>query len=94
MIVGVCTIELYIPGSGSLKDKRSKIKSIIARLRNEFNLSVAEVGDQDRRQSAVLGLACISSDPDYVHGLLLRAVQYVERERLDCQLVDYSIEMS
>jgi uncharacterized protein YlxP (DUF503 family) len=94
MVIGVCTLELYIPGNGSLKGKRRKLKSLMARLRNEFNVSVAEVDDHDLWQSAVLGVACISNDRDYVHGLLLKVVQFVERERLDCQLVDYAIEMA
>lgn len=93
MVIGVCTLELYIPGNGSLKGKRRKLKSLIARLRNEFNVSVAEVDDHDLWQSAVLGVACISNDRDYAHGLLMKVAQYVERERNDCQLVDYSIEM-
>lgn len=92
MVVGVCTIILQLPGDGSLKGKRRVIKSVIARLRQEFNLSVAEVGSQDNWQQAVLGLACVSSDQSYAHGLLERAVQWVEESRLDVQLVDYVIE--
>jgi uncharacterized protein YlxP (DUF503 family) len=93
MVIGVCTIELYIPGNGSLKGKRRKLKSLMARLRHEFNVSVAEVDSHDLWQSAVLGVACVSSDRGYAHGLLLKVVQYVEKERLDCQVVDYEIEM-
>jgi hypothetical protein len=43
MVIGTCTIELHIPGNGSLKGKRQVIKSIIARVHNEFNVSIAEV---------------------------------------------------
>jgi len=93
MVIGACTLELRIPGNGSLKGKRQVIKSIIARLRNEFNVSVAEVGAQDRWQSAIIGVACVSSDQDYAHGLLSRVVHWVEDNRLDCDLVDYQIEI-
>jgi uncharacterized protein YlxP (DUF503 family) len=93
MVVGVCTIELYIPGNGSLKGKRRLLKSLMARLRHEFNVSVAEVDGHDLWQAAVLGVVCVSNDRGYAHGLLLKVVQYVENARLDCQIVDYEIEI-
>ncbi len=93
MIIGACTLELSIPGNGSLKGKRQIIKSLMARLRNEFNVSVAEVGAQDKWQSAVIGVVCVSTDSDYVHGLLNRVAHWVEETRLDCNLVDYQIEI-
>jgi uncharacterized protein YlxP (DUF503 family) len=92
MIIGVCTLQLYIPGNGSLKGKRQVLKSLMARLRNEFNISVAEVGDHDLWQSAAVAVACVSNDRDYAHGLLMQVVRFVEVNRLDCQLVDYEIE--
>jgi uncharacterized protein YlxP (DUF503 family) len=61
MVIGTCTIELHIPGNGLLKGKRWVIKSIIARVHNEFNVSIAEVGNQDLWQSATLGVACVSA---------------------------------
>jgi hypothetical protein len=93
MIIGACTLELHIPGNGSLKGKRQVIKSLIARLRNEFNVSVAEVGAQDRWQSAIIGVVCVSSDQNHAHGLLSRVARWVEETRLDCELVDYQIEI-
>jgi len=92
MFVGVCTLTLHLPGNDSLKGKRRVIKSVMARMRREFNVSVAEVDSQDSWQQAVLGMACVSPDQSYAHGLLERAVQWVEESRLDVQLVDYEIE--
>jgi hypothetical protein len=46
MVIGACSLELHLPGNGSLKGKRQVIKSLLARLRKEFNVSVAEVGAQ------------------------------------------------
>jgi len=89
----VCTLELNIAGGGSLKDKRRVVKSVIARLRNQFNIGVAEVGNLDARQSAVIAAVAVSNDRDYVHGLLSRVVQWVENSRLDCDLIDYDIEL-
>ena len=60
--MGTCTIELHILGNGSLKGKRRVIKSVIACVHhNEFNVSIAEVEDQDLWQSATLGVACVSA---------------------------------
>ena len=93
MVIGIATIELHIPANDSLKGKRSAIKPIIARLRNDFNVSVAEVGDQDALRSAIIGVACVSSDRDYAHGLLTKVVERVEHGRFDAELVDFDIEL-
>ena len=93
MVIGACTLELHIPGNGSLKGKRRIIKSLMARLRREFNVSVAEVDAQDVWQLAIIGVVCVSNDRDYVHGLLTRVAHWIEESRLDCQLVDYQIEI-
>jgi hypothetical protein len=93
MHVGVCTIDLRLPGNGSLKGKRRVIKSIVTRVTREFNVSVAEVEDQDLWQRAVLGVACVSSSAGYAHGQLERVVQWIEEQRLDVELLDYQIEL-
>ena len=93
MVIGLCTIELHLPASNSLKDKRSVLKSVIRRIRNEFNVSIAEVDDQDVWRSAVLGVVTVSNDRAYAHGLLTGVVNWIERNRLDADLVDYQIEM-
>jgi uncharacterized protein YlxP (DUF503 family) len=93
MVIGVCTLELNIPSAASLKDKRQIVKSVIARLRNEFNISVAEIDRLDSWQSAVLAAVTVSSDREYAHGLMSRVALWVERTRLDCSLVDYEIEL-
>lgn len=93
MIIGTCIIELRIPGNGSLKGKRRVVKSVIARVHNEFNVSIAEVDDQDLWQSAVLGVACVSNGTDRVHRTLSKVVEWIETYRPDVQVVDYQIEM-
>ena len=92
MHIGVCTIELRLPGNDSLKGKRSVIKSIITRITRQFNVSVAEVDAQNVWQRAVLGVACVSSSADYAHGQLERVVQWIETNRLDVELLAYEIE--
>jgi len=93
MVIGVCTLELSIPTANSLKDKRSVVKSVAARLRNEFNIAVAEVDMLDSWRTAIIAAVTVSSDKDYAHGLLTRVALWVERHRLDCELVDYEIEL-
>ena len=93
MVIGLVTIELHLPGSNSLKDKRSVLKSVMRRIRNEFNVSIAEVDEQDVWRSAVLGAVTVSNDAAYAHGLLTGVVNWIERTRLDVDLVDYQIEM-
>ena len=93
MHVGVCTIDLRLPGNGSLKGKRRVVKSMVTRITREFNVSVAEVEDQDLWQRAVLGVACVSSSASYAHGQLERVVQWIEAQRFDVELLDYQIEL-
>ncbi len=77
MIVGLCTIELFLPGSQSLKDKRQVLLSLKVRLREKFNLSVAEVDGQDLWQKAVLGLACVANEGRYVNQVLEQALNVI-----------------
>src|SRR5262245_58163285 len=78
MIVGAAAVEIHIHESQSLKQKRGVVRSIAQRVRNRFQLSVAEVGGQDTWQRAVLGLAAAGSDPVRVRSLLDRAARFVE----------------
>ncbi len=91
--VGLLTIELYIPGITSLKEKRGVVKPLLARLRKEFNVSVAEAEDQDQLGHTVVAVAAVSPSADYVHGLLTRVAESVTEWRLDAELVDYQIEL-
>ena len=93
MVIGVCTIELYLPTVHSLKEKRSIVKSVVNRVRNEFNVSIAEVDRQDAWQSAIIGVASVSNDTAYTHGQLTKVVAWIENQRLDAELVNYHIEM-
>lgn len=93
MVIGACTIELHLPGNGSLKGKRRVLKSLISRIHKEFNVSVAEVDSQDKWQTAILGVVCVSNGQGYVHGLLTRVVHWIENNRPDVEVMDYRIEI-
>jgi uncharacterized protein len=66
MIIGVCRIELHLPNGHSLKGKRQVLKSLKDRIKNRFNVSIAEVDDQDLWQKAVLAVACVSNEQSHV----------------------------
>ena len=82
-----------MPMCHSLKEKRSIVKSVIARLRNEFNVAVAEIDEQDRWQIAVLGVVNVASDGTYANQQLQAVVDWVYRNRPDVDVVDSSIEL-
>ncbi len=93
MTIGLLTVELWIPETNSLKGKRRVVKSVLQRLRNNFNVSAAEIEEQDTWQRAVLGIACVSNSKSHVHTMLMDVVGAIERWRLDAEVVDYSIEL-
>ncbi len=92
MVVAVCTVELEFYAQ-SLKDKRSVIKPILARVREHFNVSAAEVDDLDAWQRSTLAFAAVSNDAPYVQGLLAKVVNYIETSRFDATIAEYHIEI-
>ncbi len=92
MIVGTLYIKLMIREARSLKDKRRVIRSLKDNLRNRFNISVAEIGTQDHRQLAELGVAMVGSDRRYIDGALAKIVDFVRLFR-PAELIDYEVEI-
>ena len=91
-VVGLLTAELAIEAADSLKDKRQALKSLIAHLRNEFNVSVSEVDDHDIWRRAVIAVAIVAVDGRFVNEVLDKVVDHIERDpRVD--LGHYEIEM-
>ena len=92
MTLGTVILDLHIPGCRSLKEKRSVIRRLAARLRKDFNVSVAEVDRQDLHQSARLGVAIVCNDKAFANTVLSKLVESVERES-SCYLQDYTLEL-
>ena len=82
MIVGAALVELHVHGSRSLKQKRGVVRSVQRRLRNRFNVSVAEIGGQDTWQRAVLGITCAGNQSQRVRQVLEQALRFVEELHL------------
>ncbi len=93
MNIGVCKIKLRLPENLSLKGKRRVLKSITTRVRNKFNVSVAEVDDQNLWQLATLGICCVSNNKRYTNELLSKVVNFIIDGRFEIEIVDYEIEL-
>lgn len=77
----------------SLKEKRQVVRSLLARVRNEFNVSIAEVDDQNLWQRATIGVACVATDQVYAHRQLEAVVKFMDDRRPDAPIMGYDIEM-
>ncbi|MBI3096795.1 MAG: DUF503 domain-containing protein [Planctomycetes bacterium] len=91
MIVGTLLVRGVIRSSHSLKEKRRVVKGLKERLQHRFNLSVAEVDEQDSWQQAVLGMAAVGNDAPFVRSLLDQAAQYA-RGAVEFEVVDVYME--
>ena len=92
MTIGVCTLELHLPSSNSLKSKRRVLKSLKDRVQRRFNVSIAELEAGDTWQRSVLGVACVANERRHVNEVLDRVVRTVE-ETPAIQMVDYRVEL-
>lgn len=79
MYVGTIKIYLVANWVHSLKEKRMIIKSLTSRIRNKFNVSVAEIGNQDLHQSIMLGIVCVSSDYVYTDNIIEDVLDFIEK---------------
>ncbi|MBI3820224.1 MAG: DUF503 domain-containing protein [Planctomycetes bacterium] len=92
MNLGILQLELEIPGSSSLKEKRGVVKSLKQRIRQRFNVSAAEVDEHDVWDRALLGIACVSIDPRSARETLDNVVRFAE-EHDGAIVSDYQIEI-
>ena len=92
MVVGLLTLDLHFPGARSLKDKRQALRSLETKLRNRFNVAVAEVEHQDLWQRARLAVVSVNTD----HGHLETTLHAAEREAVsarEIQVLDSVVEI-
>ena len=80
MVVGTCTISLHIPESGSLKYKRWVLRRIKDRVRNKFNVSIAEIDDFDLWQRSTLGVAVVSKDGRFASQVISKVIDLIESD--------------
>jgi uncharacterized protein len=92
MVIGICSLDLRIPGNDSLKGKRSVVRKIKERVKNTFNVSVAEVEDLDKLQRVGLGIAFVSNEASHVHSTLSKVVNFIDNLYV-AEIIDYHIEV-
>ncbi len=78
MIVGTLELKLYAPWVSSLKEKRMVVKSIVAKTKNKFNVSIAEVDEQDTHQTIILGIACVAGTISQSDSILDHVINFIE----------------
>ena len=82
MVIGCCSIKFYLHGNNSLKGKRRVVRAIKDRLKNDFNVSVAEVGDQDVWQSIHIGISAVGSNRPYMDSFISKVVDAIDKMNL------------
>jgi uncharacterized protein len=93
MSVGLLTLHLRLPGCASLKEKRGRLAPLLARVRREFNVSVAEIDRLDAWQEIIVGCALVSNDPNHARSSLDHLILYVETHFPDLELIDHTIDL-
>ena len=88
MKVAVCRLTLRLHDNRSLKGKRQVVRSLIDRLRHRFEASVAEVGDQDRLKSALIGIAVVSEGARHAAEMMDSIVEYAESQMFEADMID------
>lgn len=92
MILGTCRIHLFIPAAGSLKAKRSVVRSLKERIRNRFNVSTAEIDHHDLWQRSTLAVAIVTNEKRHADQVLAAVVRLVEKEPR-AEMTDFEVEI-
>lgn len=93
MALGLLTLDIKLPGCASLKEKRSRLKPLLARLHREFNISVAEIERQDSWQEATIACALVSNQGAQTQRALQVVGEWVEARWPDVQVVEQHLEI-
>lgn len=78
LIIGTAKINLFAGWVHSLKEKRMVVKSIIDKVKHKFNVSIAEIENQDLHQSIVIGIACVSNDKRHADSTMQNVINFIE----------------
>ena len=93
MVVGTCELIFHLPENRSLKGKRQVSRSIVQRIRNRFNVSVAEVAELDKWQTLAIGITCASNDSRHANEVLSKVVDFAEDHNGGAVLAEHRIEV-
>ena len=92
-MIATLMIHLHLPGCSSLKEKRSYIKPLLARLHREFNVSTAEMDLQDKWQEAVIVCAMVGNDRGHLESALQNVAKWLAGHWTDGDIIDQRIEI-
>ena len=92
MTVGILNISIYIPESNSLKAKRRLLHSLKANLRNNFNIAVAQIGDEDKWQKSQLAIVGVEKNRETINSCLSQIINYIENFK-QVELINHQIEL-
>lgn len=93
MIVGTCELELIVYDAISLKDKRQVIKSIIGKIQSRYNVSIAEIGNNDKWQRTIIGFACVTNDTKHANSIISNILKFIERDSR-VEIFNHDIDIS
>ncbi len=93
MHLGVVRIMLHLPESGGLKDKRRASRSLSTRIRNQFNVAIAEVEDQELWKRLTFAVCCVSTDTSHANEMISKVVDFVQNSNRDFELLDYETQI-
>ena len=83
MFIGIARYELFIPASGSLKDKRRVLRSVTQAVQKRFNVAIAEIDHQDKWQRAALGISCVAGTTAHCRDVLDNVDRAIWRAAVD-----------
>lgn len=92
MIIGTAEVIIRIAWSNSLKEKRMVAKSIIAKTKNKFNVSVAEVESMDEHKKLTIGIACVTNNKNKANEIINKVVDFIY-DNTDAEVMDVFIEL-
>lgn len=93
MVIGVCVLQLYLPGVTSLKAKRSILKPLLHQLRRRFEVAAAEVNCHDVWQSAGVAIVAVANESGHIHQVLEKAVHWIEVHDPRVEVIDWQVEL-
>ncbi len=92
MIIGACTVTMRADWVTSLKEKRMVIKSIMEKTRNRFNVSIAEVDQQDSHKEIIIGFVCATNETRHATSIINHVLHFIERNT-EAEIIDTLIEI-
>lgn len=92
MIIGACVIKLKIYEANSLKEKRHVIRSIIERIKSRFNVSIAEIGENDNWRTSIIGFTCVSNNTNHANKILSKVLRFIDGDSR-VEIIEHNIEI-